>query len=199
MTVPILLLAAGASSRMAPLDKLTQTLRGEPLLRRSARIALDSGAAVLAVLPPGRPQRGAALDGLPLRQVLAADAAQGMSASLRAGLAALPPGAAGAMILPADMPGFTPADLTLLMDRFAADRTRIVRATAADGTPGHPAIFPCDLFPALQRVVGDEGGRSVLRAHAARVVTVALPGNRATLDLDTPDDWRAFRAAGNPA
>jgi CTP:molybdopterin cytidylyltransferase MocA len=199
MTVPILLLAAGASSRMAPLDKLAQTIAGEPLLRRSARIARDSGAPVIVVLPPGRPDRAALLAGLDVATVIAADAAQGMSASLRAGIAALPPGVAGAMILPADMPGLAARDLRRLQARFAADPTRILRATAADGTPGHPILFPADLLPDLQAVTGDQGGRAVLRAQAGRVANLALPGDRATLDLDTPADWAAFRAAGNPA
>jgi CTP:molybdopterin cytidylyltransferase MocA len=184
---------------MAPRDKLTETVAGEPLLRRSARIALQSGAPVIAVLPPGRPERAAALQGLPVQQVVAHDAAQGMTASLRAGLAAVPVAAAGAMVLPADMPGFTAADLRQLFAVFAADPTRIVRGMAADGTPGHPALFPADLFPALRALTGDEGGRAVIRANAARVVAVALPDDRATLDLDTPEDWAAFRAAGNPA
>jgi CTP:molybdopterin cytidylyltransferase MocA len=199
MTVPILLLAAGASSRMAPLDKLAQTIAGEPLLRRSARTARDSGAPVIVVLPPDRPERAALLAGLDVGQVIAADSMQGMSASLRAGIAALPPGVAGAMILPADMPGLAAGDLRRLQARFAADPTRILRATAADGTPGHPILFPADLLPDLQAVTGDQGGRSLLRTQAGRVACLALPGNRATLDLDTPEDWAAFRAAGNPA
>lgn len=199
MTVPILLLAAGSSSRMAPLDKLAQTIAGEPLLRRSARIARETGAPVVVVLPPDRPQRLDFLAGLDVTPVIAADAAQGMSASLRAGIAALPPGSTGVMILPADMPGFTPADLRGVLDRFTADPTRILRATAEDGAPGHPTIFPADLFQPLQQVTGDEGGRSVLRANAERAVTVALPGNRATLDLDTPQDWQAYRQSGHPA
>ncbi len=199
MPVCILLVAAGASSRMAPRDKLTETIHGEPLLARSARIALETGAPVYVVVPPDRPQRIESLGTLPVTKVIAPDAAQGMSASLRAGLAALPAGTTGAMVLPADMPGFTADDLRLLLARFATDESRILRATAADGTPGHPAIFPADLFKTLQQVTGDEGGRSVLRANAARVKTVALPGNRALLDLDTPEDWAAFRAAGHPA
>lgn len=194
--VPILLLAAGASSRMAPADKLTETLDGEPLLRRAARVALETGAPVIVVLPPDRPAREACLAGLSVTRVTAREAAEGMAASLRAGLAALPAGAAGVMVLPADMPGFGAADLTALLTRFAADPTRILRGAAADGTPGHPVLFPADLIPALAALTGDEGGRSVLHAQAARVDLVPLPGRRALVDLDTPADWQAFRASG---
>jgi CTP:molybdopterin cytidylyltransferase MocA len=194
--VPILLLAAGASSRMAPRDKLTEPVEGEPLLRRSALVALATGAPVIVVLAPDRPARMAALKGLAVTRVIAADAARGMAASLRSGLAALGTGARGVMVLPADMPGFATADLAALLTRFAADPLRILRGAGADGTPGHPVLFPADLFPSLAALQGDEGGRSILRAQAARVDLVPLPGNRALLDLDTPADWAAFRASG---
>jgi CTP:molybdopterin cytidylyltransferase MocA len=190
--IPILILAAGASARMAPRDKLLEPVAGEPILRRTARIAVATGAPVTVVLPPDRPWRNAALRGLALTVVTAQDAGQGMATSLRAGLAALPP-AAGLMILPADMPGFETADLSLMIATFAADPTRILRGATADGQPGHPAIFPADLWPALAVLTGDEGGRPVIRAHADRLVMVPLPDNRAILDLDTPEDWAQWQ------
>ncbi|MBD3765559.1 MAG: NTP transferase domain-containing protein, partial [Rhodobacterales bacterium] len=106
------------------------------------------------------------------------------------------PGVAGVMILPADMPGFAPEDLAAMQAAFAQAPDCILRATSQDGQPGHPAVFPADLIPDLARVTGDEGGRSVLRAEAHRVRLLPLPGDRAVLDLDTPQDWAAFRASG---
>ncbi len=194
--VHILILAAGASSRMAPRDKLLEEIGGEPLLRRVARRAVETGAPVIVVLPPDRPLRAQALYGLPLTCVIAPDAANGMTASLRAGIAALPPGTPGAMILPADMPGPTTEDLRQMLDLFDAHPQTILRATAEDGREGHPAVFPADLFGALRELTGDEGGRSVLKANRHRLRLVPLPGDRAVLDLDTPEDWAAFRSSG---
>jgi CTP:molybdopterin cytidylyltransferase MocA len=193
--IPILLLAAGASSRMAPRDKLLEPVEGEPLLRRSARRALATGVAVICTLPPDRPERRAAVADLPLTLVEVPDAATGMAASLRAGLAALPRAAAGVMVLPADMPGFEVADLSRLLSLAPDHPARILRGATADGRPGHPVVFPADLFPALSVLSGDEGGRAVLRGQAGRVTLVRLPGDRAILDLDTPADWAAFRAS----
>lgn len=197
MTQPaILILAAGASSRMAPRDKLLEEIGGETLLRRVARRAVGTGAPVIVVLPPDRPLRIRALEGLALVTTVAEDAARGMTASLRAGIATLPPGTPGAMILPADMPGPTTEDLAHLLQLFEADPQAIYRATTVDGREGHPALFPADLFPALAGLSGDEGGRSVVQANRDRLRRVALPGDRAVLDLDTPEDWAAFRASG---
>ena len=195
MTQPdILILAAGASSRMGPGDKLTEPVAGRPMLAHLAGQALATGAPVTVVLPPDRPARRAALAGLALRIVVAEDAALGMTASLRAGIAALPPHSPGAMILPADMPGLTTADLVLILARFAEDPGRIVRGGTPDGREGHPALFPADLFPALCALTGDEGGRSVIRANRDRLALVPLPGDHAVLDLDTPEDWAAYHA-----
>lgn len=194
--VPILILAAGASSRMAPLDKLTQEVDGVPLLRRTVLSALDAAELVLCTLPIDSPARHHAIDGLPVARVEVPDAASGLSASLRAGINALPAAATGVLVLPADMPGLRGEDLRACLDAFARSPTRIVRATDETGRPGHPAVFPSDLFGALCRISGDEGGRSVLSANRDRVDMLALPGNRATLDLDTPGDWVEFRRRG---
>jgi CTP:molybdopterin cytidylyltransferase MocA len=195
-TVHILILAAGASSRMRGLDKLLQPVEGRPLLRHVAKVALATGSPVAVTLPPAAAAREAALDGLALRLLAVPDAGAGMSRSLIRGVQALT-GAGpedGLMVLPADMPGFTAAALTSLIAAFQTDPTRIFRGGAPDGQPGHPVIFPHDLWPALASVTGDEGGRPVIQANKGRVRVIPLPGPMAQLDLDTPEDWAAFRA-----
>lgn len=197
--VAILILAAGASSRMQGRDKLLEQVQGAPLLARVAGAAVATGAPVIVVLPPDRPDRARALAGLDVALVEAAEARQGMSASLRRGMQAvmaLDPAADGVMILPADMPGLQAGDLERVIAAFRADPGRIVRGATEDGRQGHPALFPADLFRDLLALTGDEGGRSVLRAQAGRLALVVLPGESAVLDLDTPEDWAAFRASG---
>jgi CTP:molybdopterin cytidylyltransferase MocA len=198
--VTILVLAAGASSRMRGADKLLQPVGGEALLRRSARVAAATGWPVLVSLPPERPDRWAALAGLAVTPLPVPDAADGMSASLRAGVAAAGQmardGPAGLMVLPADMPAFTTAALAEVAAAFAAAPGRIWRGAAEDGEPGHPAVFPRDLWAALAQVTGDRGGREVIRAEAGRVACLPLPGRMALIDLDTPEDWAAWHASG---
>lgn len=196
MQAHILLLAAGSSSRMRGGDKLIEPVAGEPLLTRIARAALATGAPVTVALPPDRPARRAALTGLPVAQITVPDPAQGMSASLGAGLAAMPP-ASGIMLLLADLPEITAGDLSHLLILWRQEPEAILRGAAEDGTPGHPVCFPPDLRDDLMTLRGDEGARSVLIRHRARVRLVPLPGRHATTDLDTPEDWAAWRSA-NP-
>jgi len=196
-SVHILILAAGASSRMRGADKLVTEVSGQPLLRQLAETALATGAPVTVTLPPLAEARRRALAGLPLQIVEVPDAALGMSRSLVRGVETLGQSAGprdGVMILPADMPGFTAPALSHLIARFQADPTLILRGGTSDGQPGHPAIFPRDLWPALCQLTGDTGGRSVLNTNQGRVRVIPLPGQMALIDLDTPEDWAAWRA-----
>ncbi len=195
-TVHILILAAGASSRMRGVDKLLQPVEGQPLLRHLAQVALGTGCPVTVTLPPKAEPRKGALAGLPLRLLTIPDANKGMSRSVVQGVQALA-GAGpmdGVMILPADMPGFTTGALSDLIRQFQSEPTLILRGGTANGQPGHPAIFPREFWPALAEVTGDEGGRTILSQNLARVRVIPLPGPMAILDLDTPEDWAAWRA-----
>ncbi|MBL3568415.1 hypothetical protein BV509_14690 [Rhodovulum sulfidophilum] len=190
----ILMPAAGASSRMRGRDKLLETVDGEALLRRQARRAGASGAPVLVTLPrhAGGP-RAEQLDGLPRLRVTHVDPAEGMAASLRAGAeAAAAAGARGLMVMLPDLPEIGTEDLLRLIESFAEAPDSCLRATAEDGRPGHPVMFPARLFPALETVAGDVGGRDLLARETVR--TLALPGGRAVTDLDTPEDWTDWRA-----
>lgn len=192
----ILLPAAGASSRMRGADKLVQPVGGQPLLARQARAALATGAPVIVTLPPPdhpfSPARLAAIGGLALARLEVAGAAEGMAASIRTAVAALPAATTGLLILLPDLPELDTEDLQRLLAAHEAAPGTICRATAEDGTPGHPVLFPARLFPALAGLHGDQGARAALAGE--RPLPVPLPGRRATRDLDTPEDWAAWRA-----
>lgn len=207
--VTILVPAAGASRRMGGADKLVERIGGTPLLRRQLARACaavaDSTDRVVVTLPaPERSaqarRRHAALDGLPLRRVIVQDPGEGMAASLRAGLAAVPQEASGVLILLPDMPDIETADLCRLMEAFARDpQAPILRACTADGRQGHPVLFPRRHFAQLAQIEGDQGARAVLQRHARELRCVPLPGMRALTDLDTPEAWQAWRDAGQDA
>lgn len=174
-------------------DKLMEPVEGVPLLRRQARVALATGAPVIVTLPLDRPARNAALAGLDLVTVPVPDAAQGLSASIRAGVRAA--GARPVLVLLADLPEITTDDLSRLLVRHAAIPDLILHGTAADGTPGHPVLFPIWALPGLAVLTGDSGARDLLRQHRDKTEFIALPARHAVTDLDTPEDWAAWRAA----
>ena len=193
-SLPVILLAAGASTRMRGRDKLMEDIGGEPLLRRQARLARGIGPVTVALPPPPHP-RYTALSGLDITPLPVPEAAEGMGASLRRAFAALPLDTPAAMVLLADMPALEARDLARLAAAVdLTGETLIWRATTEDGKPGHPIVFAAALFDQLKQLRGDDGGRAVVRAAADRMQLVPLPDQRARRDLDTPEDWAAWRA-----
>ncbi|MCK0151124.1 nucleotidyltransferase family protein [Marivita sp. S6314] len=190
----IVIPAAGASQRMGDRDKLLEPVDGAPLLRGVATRARQVSDLVFVTLRHPTDPRADALANVPVHVIDVPDAQTGMSASLRQ-VSPQVPGDMGVMVLPADMPDLTTDDLHQLVAAFAASgETFLVQATSATGAPGHPVIFPSDLVPAFQTLTGDEGARSVVKAHRSRLMQVSLPGDHAVTDLDTPEDWAAWRA-----
>jgi molybdenum cofactor cytidylyltransferase len=187
------ILAAGSARRMRGADKLLEPVGGEAVLRRLARAAAAAGGPVAVTLRDPDPARAAALAGLDVTLIPVPDAAEGMAASIRAATAwARGLRAAGLILCPGDLPDLGPQDFAALAAAFDPLGPPL-RATDADGTPGHPAAFPAHLFPELAAVSGDQGARAVLSAHPPR--PLPRPGHGPTLDLDTPEAWAAWRAA----
>ena len=193
--LPIIILAAGASSRMGGQDKLLEAVDGAPLIRQQARKALSVTAGpVIMALPPAPHPRYDALQGLEVLLCPVAEAAEGMNASLRTAMQHVPRDAGAVMVLLSDLPELTATDLERIITAWQAHPDhRIWRGETETGAPGHPIIFHADLFAALTDLKGDDGARSIVARHRDRVFAVPLPGQRARRDLDTPEDWKAWR------
>lgn len=198
-----LVLAAGRSRRMKGVDKLLEPVGGQPLL---AHVLDQVAAAPLEGCYVALPASGA---GAETRRTLAEqhasrpqivpvpDADEGMAASLRRGIAALPSEIDGVVLLLADMPEIAAEDMARLAAAFDPEEGReIVRATSQEGRPGHPVLFGRRYFETLQRLSGDRGAKAVVAEAEAfgSIVDVALEGERALVDLDTPEAWAAWRA-----
>jgi len=173
---------------MRGVDKLTEPVRGAPLLRdRAVMLSQSAVTGVFVVLPTEAPARHAALEGLAVEIALNPDAASGMASSIKAGIGALPLDTDAALIMPADMPDIEVTDIDALCAAFLQSPSCILRASAGK-TPGSPVIFPRAYFKELLRLKGDQSGRAVLKT-AHTVLHHPLPADRATFDLDTPEAW----------
>ncbi|MGO4909321.1 NTP transferase domain-containing protein [Pseudorhodobacter sp. W20_MBD10_FR17] len=191
LRLSILILAAGASSRMRGTDKLLEAVNGMPLLRQVALAALGTGLPVVVTVAQGQPARRDILQGLAVDTVMVSGE---ISASLRAGLAEIDPGR-DVLVLLADMPEIGCQDLCTMIKAYSVAPDFIYRATDENGTAGHPVIFPVWVRADVLALQGDTGAKTVLETYADRIRHVALPGQRATTDLDTPEDWARWRNA----
>lgn len=196
MTVPILILAGGASSRMEGRDKLLETVDGEPLLSRITRIACEVSGDVTVLLRPNEALRREALNPYAVDVIEPEDALEGMSGSLRAGFAHLANRTSPVLLLLADLPELEASDLhKVISAQDKAPKALVWRGATENVEPGHPILFAAALFPAFADLRGDGGGKEVIAAAKGRVHLVPLTKNRARLDLDTPGEWASWRAA----
>lgn len=185
--VHAVLLAAGRGQRMGGPNKLLSRFAGKPLVRRVAEaLAASKVRGTVAVTGHEADRIADALEGTDARIANNADFASGLASSLKAGIAAMPPDASGALIALGDMPGVTTHDIDRLVEVFAASGgNAIVRATHA-GKRGNPVILPRELFAAVSHLQGDTGARHLVETSEIRVVDVEI-GEAASLDVDTPE------------
>ncbi|NOK19628.1 nucleotidyltransferase family protein [Corallococcus carmarthensis] len=184
MTVAVVVLAAGGSSRLGQPKQLLHH-EGTSLVRRAVRNALAASPEVVVVLGARREDVAAELDGLPVRCVDNPDWALGQGSSLHTGLRALPPDVDGAVLMLCDQLRVDAAHLRSLIATFERSRAPIV-ASAYAGTRGVPALFSRALFPELESLPPTDGARRLIARDPSRVVEVPLPGGEE--DVDTAED-----------
>jgi molybdenum cofactor cytidylyltransferase len=187
-TVAAIILAAGEAKRFGAGQKVIAEIDRKPLVRHVAEAAFASRAGPVAVVVGhAAAMTAAALAGLDVRLVHAIDFQAGLSRSLRAGLAALPASAAGALVLLADMPHVSAQLIDRLIDAFeaAAEPTAVVPVHA--GRRGNPVLIGRKLFATIGALEGDRGASQVLRA-AAGVIELPVEDAAVTVDIDTQED-----------
>ncbi|QCK87969.1 4-diphosphocytidyl-2C-methyl-D-erythritol kinase [Phreatobacter aquaticus] len=189
-----LVLAAGRSTRMGGPNKLLATMDGVVLVRRAVEAARDGGLDEIVVVTGHQAERiEAALAGLPVRFVHNPDFAEGLSTSLRTGIAALGDSVDAAVVLLGDMPRVSSALVAGLVRAFDPAHGHHVVVPIADGRRGNPVLWGRRFFAELGRVSGDQGGRAILAAAPEAIAEVHVDGDGVHLDVDTPE---ALAAAG---
>jgi molybdenum cofactor cytidylyltransferase len=191
--VAALILAAGQGRRMGGPNKLMATIGDRPLVRIVAEEALKSRAASVTVVTGHRAETvKSALDGLKVKFVHNPDFAEGLSTSLKAGIASLPPGTDGVIVLLADMPRVTATMIDRLIGAFDPDGGGLIVVPTFEGKRGNPVVWSARFLGELGHVQGDTGGRHLIGANPEAVVEVEL-GPAVAIDVDTPE---ALAAAG---
>jgi molybdenum cofactor cytidylyltransferase len=194
MRCAAVILAAGRSSRMGS-NKLLEVLRGKPMLEH-VLLTTEASVARPMVLVSGHQAEAvtAVAAGFPVEVVLNPRFAEGLSTSLRAGIAALPGDVEAAVVLLGDMPDVTPGLIDRLVAALGERPDAIAAVPSLDGAWGNPVVLSRSLFEEVTRLSGDAGARKLLEGRAERVVVVPVDDAAVALDLDTPEALAAARA-----
>jgi molybdenum cofactor cytidylyltransferase len=188
-TIAALVLAAGRSRRMAPHNKLLVADRtGKPMIARVVDNVLSSNARpVLVVTGHQAEQVQHALGGRPVRYVHAADYAEGLSASLKAGIAAVPEECAAALVCLGDMPLVTGRMIDRLLSSYDPEEGRLIVLPTFRGKQGNPMLWDRQFFPEILQITGDSGARFLLGKHLEVVSEVEMADDAVLRDFDTTD------------
>lgn len=181
-----LVLAAGRSTRFGARDKLTVDWVGEPLLAVPVRVAIEARLTPVVVVTASDAV-ASALAGAPVRRVDVATADGGLSASLRAGLGALPAGIAGAVVLLGDMPLVTADHIRRLVSAFAPESGRSIVVPTSGGRRGNPVLWAARHFAEMAAATGDVGARHLFETKSSHVVEVPLD-DAVLFDIDEEAD-----------
>ncbi|MDP1873467.1 nucleotidyltransferase family protein [Phenylobacterium sp.] len=192
-----IVLAAGAGRRFGG-RKLLAAFEGGVLVEAALATAFASPASTIILVTGSEADEVAAVASAfaerqgqrdRLQTIHAADHAEGMGASLRAGAAALPADAAGAFVFLGDMPRIPPAILPRLIE--AVEDGAAAAAPVCGGRRGHPVLFGTELFDYLRQAAGDEGARAALAGLGSRLALIETDDVGVLFDIDRPEDLGA--------
>ncbi|NNM72402.1 nucleotidyltransferase family protein [Enterovirga aerilata] len=196
MSVAAIVLAAGRGTRFGESPKLLAELDGKPLVRHAVEAALLAGFPTLVVVGHRESEIRAVLADLPVTFVPNAAYAEGLSTSLKAGFAALPPDAAAALVLLGDMPKVTPLLLRELAETWERSGRPSAAVPVAAGRRGNPVLLSAALAGEIAGLTGDRGAGPLLR-RLPDVVELPAESDATTLDVDTREALARLQACAN--
>jgi molybdenum cofactor cytidylyltransferase len=193
--VAAVVLAAGRSTRMGAVNKMLAEIGGKPLVRIAVEQAIASRAKPVIVVTGHQHEKvEAALKDLPVRLVRNPDYAGGLGTSLKAGIAAVPENADGAIVCLGDMPQVDAALIDRLVGAFDPERGALVIVPSINGRRGNPVVWSRRFFHDLMSIQGDIGARHLIGTYAEAVVEIPVVGAAALTDVDTPESLSAVKA-----
>lgn len=186
-SIAIIVLAAGASSRMNGQPKQLLKFEGKTLLRRAAETALKTNCRTIVVLGANAERAKKEIADLPLEIVVNENWAAGIGESIKTGLSAvLGENPSAVVVMLCDQPFVTTETLNRLIENHKQTGAPVA-ASLYNETLGVPALFARALFGELSNLAGDAGAKAIIKKHAGCVAQ--MPAPEAAFDVDTPQDY----------
>ena len=191
--IPVIVLAAGRSSRMGRAKATLPAGDGHTFLTRIVQTFLDAGVDDVIVVVGHDAELIASSfseSGLPARFVVNREYDRGQLSSLLAGLGVVDrPGVSAVLVTLVDVPLVSTATVRAVIERYRATRAPIVRPTSGD-RHGHPLLIDRSLFDALRAAEPSTGAKPIVRAHASADGDIAIDDEGAFTDIDTDEEYR---------
>jgi len=193
--IGLILLAAGASSRLENFLKQLLEFRGKTLLRHTAETACSSKCQpICVVLGANAEKLRTEIADLPLEITFNQNWKTGLSSSLQEGLRTLleiEPKIAAVCVMLADQPLVTSSIINNLTDVFERGENPLIICQYAEAT-GVPVILARSLFDEIHELKGDAGAKKIIQKHFAFAAKLFVP--EAALDVDTWEDYERLKS-----
>ena len=181
-------LGGGQSRRMGVVNKLLVKVDGKPMIRHAVDNLRAAGADPIIVVTGHEAERvRAVLDDANVSFVHNDDFAEGLSTSLRTGIAAVPDNCDAAIVALGDMPRLQPAHVEALIAAYSADTGRAICVPTRQGKRGNPVLWARRFFAEMTDVDGDVGAKHLIGGHADLVYEVEMPDSGVLIDVDSPE------------
>ena len=189
--VSAILRAAGESRRMGGINKLSLPVAGEPLLRRTAGILMNSSLYEIVVVT-GYEQHAARdlLGDLPIRIIHNAHYSEGQMTSVHCGMAALREPCEGVMVCLSDQPLLETGDIEQLVDSFLHRCPTSVLVPTWQDQRGNPIILSSRHCGEILAGRPKLGCRKLIENNPGLVTTLEMNSDHVVFDLDTPADYQ---------
>ena len=186
--VAAIVLAAGQSRRMGPVNKLLVDVGGKPMVAHAVDAALRAGADPVVVVT-GHQDRAIrhALGDRAVTFVHNPDHAQGLATSLARGIAALSNDVTAVVVCLGDMPHVTHEIIDKLISSYNPLEGRSIVIPTYQGKRGNPVLWDRQFFDAMRRLAGDVGARHLIGEHEDKVAEIACGNDAVLTDFDTPE------------
>jgi len=187
-----IILAAGTSSRMGKPKQLL-TYKGKTLLNWVLETAIQSSLSrVVLVLGHSAAEIQKTLDYPNIPIIFNAQYHQGQSSSIRHGINALEPSTNAAMFLLGDQPLIKTATINALISSYT-EKQSLITVPTFQGKRGNPVIFDRRLFPQLETLSGDSGGRVLFDENVDQIAIVEVDDPGILMDVDSFEDYEKLQ------
>ncbi len=184
--IPILLLAAGSSSRMGQPKQLLPW-GSQTLIDHQIQILLKTGNPVNVVLGSNSNLVEQIIAKYEVDIFINPDWESGMGSSISLGISEIIqkyPDANGVLITLLDQPLITTSYIEKMLETYQPGSQQILVSRSASGWTGVPVIFDKCYFKELSELKNQEGAKKIVKRHEENVIL--LDGGELLEDMDTP-------------
>jgi molybdenum cofactor cytidylyltransferase len=119
------------------------------------------------------------------------DYENGISSSIKSGLAAISSKSDAVMILPGDQPFISSYMINKVIAKFKEGKKGII-LPSFNKLRGHPVIFSLKYREEFMKLRGDTGGRGIINKFPEDVLEITVHSKNINIDIDTPEEYHQY-------